>query len=629
MAEQQHTDTNGKPSQARINQALTKEAAQLAQQDFPRYKQQLIGWATIGYLFVFLLLFLFIGVLGGIAALAYFGPALLVLLLKKKLIFLLIPAIWLLARALWVKFDPPPGLRLRRRDFPALYGELDQICKQLDARKVHQVVITDEFNAAIVQTPRLGILGWQKNTLILGLELLMILPTQQARAVIAHELGHLSGNHSRFNGWIYRVRMTWLRIMYSFAEQQGIAARMMTKFFDWYAPRFAAYSYPLAQINEYEADKVAAELTDAQTTADALINTTANAPYVDEHYWSEFFKQADHQPQPPSMPWHGLQQFIETHAIDREKLQQNLNKILKRQTSFEDTHPSLTDRLNALGAEAKLPQDQDDNAAHFWLGEQLDAIITDFDQVWLNNNQQGWQQRYQFAHQSNEQLTKLRQQDVAKLTLDDVKQLANLENQFGDSEKAKQLLQQYHQLHPNDADIAFILGEIAFQQDDAKVLDLMKIALQSPQIALPACDYAYRYLINHNRRDECLWWEEQAEKFDEYQQNAIYERQVLPDDAEIKSVTLAQSQIDELIEKLKHCGKVKKAWIGERVMNYFPQEKCIVIVYISKGFALSADKQAAKIIEHIDTKEYSFFITEKKSNTQVVKDVIKLNLRII
>ena len=135
-----------------------------------------------------------------------------------------------------------------------MYAEIDALRKQLKAIKIHEIILTDEFNAGIMQTPRLGVFGWYKNTLILGLQLLLALSPEQARAVLAHEFGHLSGNHSRLNGWIYRARTSWYRVMDAFDRTGGWGTGPMRKFFDWYAPYFNAYSFALARANEAAPD---------------------------------------------------------------------------------------------------------------------------------------------------------------------------------------------------------------------------------------------------------------------------------------------------------------------------------------------------------------------------------------
>ena len=96
--------------------------------------------------------------------------------------------------------------------------------------KVHEVLLTHDFNAAIAQVPRLGLFGFHKNYLILGLPLMMALSLDQFRAVLAHEFGHLSGAHGRFGSWIYRIRRSWYQLMANLEHQQHWGAFIFDRF---------------------------------------------------------------------------------------------------------------------------------------------------------------------------------------------------------------------------------------------------------------------------------------------------------------------------------------------------------------------------------------------------------------
>ncbi len=189
------------------------------------YTVKLALLALLGYIVIFSVLALLLSLTAGLAIAAFFSTGLLLLLLKTKLIIAVVASIWILLRALWVKFTPPEGRILKRSDYPELFAEIDSLSQQLDALKIHEVILDDNLNAAVVQHPRLGILGWHKNYLILGYQLLLILSPEQMRAVISHEFGHLSGNHSRFNGWIYRIRQSWMRVMASFEQSHSWGAK--------------------------------------------------------------------------------------------------------------------------------------------------------------------------------------------------------------------------------------------------------------------------------------------------------------------------------------------------------------------------------------------------------------------
>src|SRR5207249_200161 len=113
------------------------------------------------------------------------------------------------------------------------------------------VLLTDDFNAAAAQRPRLGIFGWQENYLLLGLPLMLALTPGQFRSVVAHELGHLSGNHGKFGGWIYRINRTWEQLVERMTQSRSWVSGIFTKFFGWYMPFFEAYSFVLRRQQEY------------------------------------------------------------------------------------------------------------------------------------------------------------------------------------------------------------------------------------------------------------------------------------------------------------------------------------------------------------------------------------------
>ncbi|MCK4586297.1 MAG: M48 family metalloprotease, partial [Gammaproteobacteria bacterium] len=341
---------------------------------------------------------------------------LLILLIKKKLIIALIIAVWILLKALWVKFESPEGYELTRKEFPELFKELDGLRKKLKTPPVHQVILTSQMNAAVNQTPRLGLLGWQKNTLILGIQLLLTMSPQEMKSVLAHELGHLSGNHSQFSAWIYRVRLIWHRVMVAFHDSDSIGAKMMRAFFNWYVPKFEAYSFALARSNEYDADAIAAELTSPEVATKALVNVHATAPYVDEKYWQSYYEKADHMEAPDHAPYEGLSKFMVDNPLAQKEQLQRIREAMEVVTEYDDTHPSLKDRVDAIGSDPVIPKAGQITAAQSWLGSQYKKVMADFDQDWLSVNEEDWKNRYQYVSESKAKLEELEQKDVEQLS---------------------------------------------------------------------------------------------------------------------------------------------------------------------------------------------------------------------
>jgi Zn-dependent protease with chaperone function len=226
-----------------------------------------------------------VGLIGGTVWGALASTAFLILLLKKKLIVPLLAVIWVILRSLWVRVEAPTGFVAPPADFPrtARGG------RGLAPAARHAGGARDHPHRRLQRRHRAdsapGVLGWQRNTLLIGLPLLLSLSGEQARAVLAHEFGHLSGNHSAFSAWIYRLRLSWYRVMGAFDQAQGFGTALLRRFFHWYAPYFNAYSFALARGNEYEADAISVRLTSVKAAAQALVSTHVRSDALHQHYW--------------------------------------------------------------------------------------------------------------------------------------------------------------------------------------------------------------------------------------------------------------------------------------------------------------------------------------------------------
>jgi len=607
-------------------EGYVNQAESAAEKNFSQYKFKLRLFAILGYVVIFAMILAVVALICGLGALAYLSPAILVFLVKKKLIFVLVPMLWIMLRSLWVKIEAPKGYEMTRERFPKVFDELDALSNQLNSLKIHTVLLTPEMNAAVIQTPRLGVLGWQKNTLFLGLELMLSVTPEQLRGVVAHELGHLSGNHSKFGGWIYRIRESWARLMNGMLAQDNIGARMMGKFFGWYAPRFSAYSFPLARKNEYEADAMAATLTSPQAIGDALINVHVVAPYLEENYWQSYFKRADKEEVPEVLPWEGLHGFLQTNSDP--KLQERLDQALLLNTDLSDTHPSLKDRLKALAVPEELPAAAQVNAAKAWLMDQYEAVIGEFDGDWFQTNKDAWKERFEYVVKSRSQLEDLQRQNVKDLSDDDLWQRGQLEGEFGERTTAIELVSLFRERNPENESAAYLLGCYFMADEDEKCLPLFEAALSSPELAYNACANAFDFLTNAGKPEEAEVWRVKAEKSNDLLEEAQSERDRLNPGDTLAKVDLDDDYVKTVIAKLKQSNKIKKAWIAKKVVKHYPEQPAIAIAVIGKGFALSEDSLQQALAEEMS--EFSLWIIPKSGDYKpLAKEIIAAGEQII
>lgn len=348
------------------------------------YRLKVFLLAMLGNAYLGAMLLLIVALLGALLASVFVLKA-----LALKFIIVIGIFLWMILKALWVKINPPEGIEIKAEQAPGLFAMIGGLRCQLRAPRFHHVLITDDFNAGVVQSPRLGIFGWHLNYLLIGLPLMKSLTVEQFKAVLAHEFGHLAKGHGRMSNWIYRQRLRWSRLLAVLDASESKASFLFKPFMNWFVPYFNAYSFPMARANEYEADAMSARLTSPQAAAEALTSVNVVGSYLIERYWPQIHKQADEQPSPNFAPYFGMGQGVATE-LNEVSTQAWLDQAMARQTDSADTHPALSDRLKAISEPPRLALPAIGQAADRLLGFELKAITERFDRRWKDNILPSW-----------------------------------------------------------------------------------------------------------------------------------------------------------------------------------------------------------------------------------------------
>jgi Zn-dependent protease with chaperone function len=256
------------------------------------YKVRAFLLSLLGYAYIFGILALALALIGLLvltfARFRHGGAVLVKLALPLGGLALVI------LRSLWIRFSPPSGRQLTLQDAPVLFAAVDELRAELSSPAVDRVLLTDDLNAAVARVPRLGIFGFHRTYLLVGLPLLQALSPEQFRAVLAHELGHLADKDGHLGAWIYRTRITWEKLLVRLLVEDHWGKYIFLPFFRWYSPFFSRYSFALAQAQEYQADHAAAVAAGARQAADALLTVEIQGEYLQRHYWPELFERIKH-----------------------------------------------------------------------------------------------------------------------------------------------------------------------------------------------------------------------------------------------------------------------------------------------------------------------------------------------
>jgi Zn-dependent protease with chaperone function len=547
---------------------LVRRLEQHAKQEPRTYRVRVAALATLGYV-----------VLGGVVALLaaavvgtiYVGldhPVLLKFLLPIGALVVIV------VRSFPFRLDPPQGLPLARERAPQLFDEVEQLARTIGAPRLHSVLVDDDLNASVSQTPRFGPLGPSRNVLVLGLPLLQALSTTELRAVLAHELGHVSGRHGRFGVRVYRVRQTWMRLLAQLEHNGHVAAGPLRRFFRWYAPYFGAYTFVLAREHEYDADAAAAAATSADAAAAALVRLAIVHEQLSQTFWPEVYRGVEQESRPTARPFSTLPGAVRSFEVD--DAERRAAAALAATTGTADTHPSLSDRLAALGvapddalrAASAAPAS---SAADELLGASASELAEQLDATWRNDVAEAWAAAHKETRAARARLDHFATHPPTDG--DGLLEHAQLVEQFEGEQAALEHYRTALAATPNDPVANFGLGRILLAADDDAGIAHIEAAMDAdPDAILPGCELIGTYLTRNGRSTELATYHARAEQRSWQLEDAFDERQTLRQDDSLAAHDLPAGAVAAITERLTAFPLVHRAYLGRRLNTHLDDE---------------------------------------------------------
>lgn len=595
---------------ARFEQLVARLEAKAAQ-DPNGYKTKVWLLAMVGYAYLFLILAVLLLLLGGLAYAILSGHGNLLFL---KLGIPVAALAFVVVKSMWVKIPNPEGTWLERKDAPALFDTLREMEKRLGSARVHEVILNDSFNASVTQVPRLGLFGWHRNFLILGLPLLQALNEEQFKAVLAHELGHLSGKHSRFGAWIYRVRKTWTSMMNELEETGSAGAFLFRRFLRWYAPFLNAYSFTLARANEYEADRCAALLTDKRTAAEALTAVHLYGDYLDHRFWPGIFEQANREPSPVNA-FHSLGGALAA-GYDPVEGETALRRALHHETSLDDTHPCLRERLEALGETPRLPPSVGRSALQVLFPDEGAPWIRHFNEKWISSVAEAWRTHYNEVSQKRLKLAELTAKSEGEpLSEDECLVRAQLTEAVGDRDEA---LRQYEAILDENAGhvaASFAAGRILLSRNEESGIRHLERAMSWDEDATgAACKLIMEYWIRQGNKEEAERYWSQGMKWEHKIGLAKEERSAVRTNDTFLPHGLPSVEREDLMRQLLQYESISSACLVRKAVSHFPERPFLVLMVRLKGMSEhAADAYLQNIIDNLRTERHVTIINVNRN----------------
>ncbi|MET7667068.1 M48 family metallopeptidase [Micromonospora luteifusca] len=295
-----------------------------------------------------------------------------------KLLLPLVVALGAVAVGLWrairTKNEPAPGLIVTEREAPGLWANVRELATAVGTRAPDEIRLVPEVNAAVAEQSRLlGLVGGRR-TLYVGLPLLQAMRTDQLRSVLAHELGHYSGNHTRLGAVAYRGRLAIAETLERISPRNPIGW-----VFKGYSKLYLMVDNAASRRQELEADRSSVLLAGHDAAASALRTLPALGAawgffmrrYVEPGWSAELV---------PDDLFGGFGQLLQAR---RDEITELRESSPDREPSPWDTHPPIGVRVAAMAALPAGTVGPDERPAALLLsdiataGRQLQGIVVD------------------------------------------------------------------------------------------------------------------------------------------------------------------------------------------------------------------------------------------------------------
>lgn len=601
---------------ARTFELVVQRQARQARDAPLRFKIKLLLLALGGYAFLLALLLLALSIAAGLIYTLTKHPGGAFGLIKLAIIPLTLSA--LLMKALWVRFPPPEGRRLKRAEAPRLFKEIRAIRRQLKSPPIHVVLLNDESNAAALQVPRLGFFSWSRNYLIIGLPFLMLVEPDQLRAAIAHELGHHSRRQSGLHNWIVKVDSTWNNALKILEKERRRSAVVIRKFFEFYIPILNANILVLRRENEMGADRASTEIANADTAARTLVGHIIRTRVLLNHYWDQLGKSVEGNAEPPDNPYRELRDLLKA-AVPEEEANAVIAAELDRETEAWDFHPSLFERLRQLGwvtehqaeYDIEIPVDEmiaplSNTAAEEYLGDSLESLIDEFGSQWRQRVLPSWEQRHAYATAAQEKLASIESLDLEELSSDELLDLGICAEEFRSTEEALPLLARAVAMDANNAAAQYHLGRVKLGHEDEQGLYHLEEAMHLDRGAVqPACEVIHRYLVSAGRNDEAAAYADRWQEEQQFIEAVAAERQGITRKDKFEPARMPAIHVQKIVKQLKREPQVKRAYLVAKKVEHL-QDHPVFVLAIKPPTIVDRNKLRDELAEKLDLPAVKF-----------------------
>jgi Zn-dependent protease with chaperone function len=551
-----------------------------------------VGWVTLGYAALAAPVLAGLTLLATGVALSIFHQSLAATIVAALIALAGLALAVFVLGCLRVHFEPPEGLVLEEKDHPELHRLLGELGDLAGGVRFHRVVLDPEMNSSVVQNPRLGVFGWYRAHLVIGLPLLEALPPDELKAVLAHEIGHLTRADGKTCAWLHRTRETWERVVDRFSANGTLP--VFGDFFRWFWPRFNSRVVVLSRFSELAADRFAADAVSPLTLASGLRRLAIQSKRVDREFWEPLDRAMDDGSELPRDVMDRLSEVVR-RPVEPAQAAAWLAEAVAAPLEATASHPGLAARLAALGLPGAgggdlppgIPGEMS-SADQFFTPAFLDHSRRHFSRMWLEEASEGRARR-----------TRRQGLEQAADTRKAWNRIANLARLDG-LEKVQPEVMTLLQRHPAHSGALLMRGSHLAEKSDPQACEFLERATSDPTIASRALEVLERVHTSHGREKEAAHVKERALQHDLELRAALVERSRLNAYDSFFPHDLCDCDHQALRDLLTSEPAVMRAWMATKEVRHFPRWPLVVLgLELGRSLTTSARRTLETQLMHL------------------------------
>ena len=466
-------------------------------------------------------------------------------------------------RSILFNFSEPEGVELDTES--KLAKMVLELSKKANAPMVEKIFISDEFNAH-VSTYKSFSHPVGKHYLTIGIQFMSAVSIEELKSTLAHELGHLSKEHTLFSRFIYKVYQVLYELDYVLSQSHGFIDELYYKGLHLYIEKFEKLSYSIVRNHEFQADEFAAKTTSPAVTASMLCRSALVSDWIYDNYWKNLWRNSwQHAVPNAGVIINACKEITSCKVTDMKKY---YNQAKMEKTKKGDTHPSLTDRVEQLGEKVGIPRELNKNeSALLLLGDQKEKWLKKCDDYWQEEYLYEWQQQH--AYMSNAVMRRdllINTKKIRTLIYGEQIELAQL---FETTKGMKYGYKAYIEIYKKDKSNKYVLFEICrilFKLDGEKAerIALSLVKNSNPPLILNTYNLLLDYYNKIGKKEQVKYYKEKFKKLADLNKQRTKS-------TDFSNHSLSEIEVNELKLWLKTLGDIDFALVYQVNSKIFPE----------------------------------------------------------